>query len=233
MSILRAFTAAFHGDVVKGPASWFQAAAEQVFDTPATAEPRSTAPRPYKATSDKLTQASLLEYLETTGDEVTVAALRYGFPAYSSAQITGLLRRMITNGDIAVKRNAHGQTVYGLHWALYPSKPRRAPAPAPQPRRDYPIAPAAFPVGSVVTLENGRRRYVVACTSSVGGRCTYDAVALSGGVRGSNPTGMGAEQMHLARNQAVAFTGAAVGQLQRRYRDATNRCGLHLDRCSE
>jgi len=219
----RTLRAAFHGDVVRGPASWFQQGAAQVFPTAKAAPPAQAADDTAalrRCILRGMKDESGLDYPNgpwNTGRAMTYCqrVSPYGSGPAASKKVFAVLEDMANHGQLARVVRGHLK-----EYAL--------PGDA---GRFYPKARAAFPVGSVVNIQGGRRRYVVTCCHSVGGRATYNAVALTGGERGSNPTAMRAEDLALANDQTVSFSGAAVGQLRRRYRNATNSCGVHLDRC--
>lgn len=76
-----------------------------------------------------------------------------------------------------------------------------------------PPAQRAIAAGNVVRFRvGGRRRYVVAALETLGARLSL--VALSGGERGSAPSGVDPEQLTLDEDQTVAFTGPNAHKLE-------------------
>ena len=56
--------------------------------------------------NDDLTRESLLEYMQKTGDEVTVQALSYAF-GLSSQKVKGLLQKMVRSEDLDFNRGKY------------------------------------------------------------------------------------------------------------------------------
>lgn len=120
--------------------------------------------------------------------------------------------------------------------AQLPGVPRKAPGPFVQHRSDATIAAhqaraarlgeearartadARYPIGTVVTLKGGRRRYVVAkLEPRYGDVQTYLLVALSGGEAGSVPSGVREDEIRRHADQAHRWEGVHAHKLQRNF----------------
>ena len=77
----------------------------------------------------------------------------------------------------------------------------------------------AFALGDVVHFPGKSRRYVLATKDQFG---RFDLVALSGGDRGSAPTGVGADEIEKDKDQTKQFVGVEAAKLQRMFRQYTS-----------
>jgi hypothetical protein len=86
--------------------------------------------------------------------------------------------------------------------------------PAVTPRVEPVRSRKTLPLDTVVKLRGGRRKYVVSSFDRFGG---HALTALSGGVKGSGPSGVYVEEMEVLDGEPVCFVGAMASKLKAKH----------------
>lgn len=190
----------------------------------ASRRPAPPAPAQKESTQEKL--ARLAKYIDQHADAgITASQLAHDF-LVPEETAEGVLEAVVAKGLLR-PLSVQGQTVY-----------RRVVQKGPfvQVRPDAEIAAdrersrrvgkeararassARYPVGTVLTLKGGRRRYAVARVEPrYGDVQTYLLVALSGGEAGSVPSGVREDELKRHPDQTLSWEGVEARRLQQKF----------------